>query len=180
MKDCEHLTDKQERYAQYLAAGMESQAAAKKAGYSNSFAKVAGFRMKKKPSVAKALASIQAEGRKMAAYDLTRAMEESAEVMELAKLHKHPTAFFFAVRHRAHLSGLLVDEIHLKTENLDLKGALAEARGRVINVTPGQETHLLASYRAAIAASVPSTENGMYCPYCPHCQGPASSGQTRM
>ena len=110
----------------------------------------------------------------MAAYDLTRAMAEAQDVIEFAKLHKHPTAFFFAVRHRAHLSGLLVDEIHLKTENLDLKGALAEARGRVLlNITPGQETHLLASYRAAVAASVPSTENGTYCPHCPHCQDSA-------
>jgi phage terminase small subunit len=133
MKNSEHLTDKQERYAQYLAAGMESQAAARKAGYSDSFARVAAFRMKKKPAVAKALASIQAEGRKMAVYDLAKAMQEAAEVIEFAKQHKHPTAYFFAVRHRAHLSGLLVDKIQLEA-TVDLKGALIEARGRVFTI----------------------------------------------
>lgn len=130
MKDLEHLTDKQERYAQYLAAGMESQAAAKKAGYSDSFAKVAGFRMKHKPSVAKAIDAIRDEGRKLAVYDLAKAMAEAAEVIEFAKQHKHPTAYFFAVRHRAHLSGLLVDKIQLEA-SVDLKGALIEARTRV-------------------------------------------------
>ena len=70
----------------------------------------------------------------MAAYDLNRAMEESAEVIAFAKQHKHPTAFFFAVRHRAHLSGLLVDRIELTS--VDLAGALAKAEKRVIDVTP--------------------------------------------
>lgn len=115
MKDPERLTDRQERYTQHLAAGMDSQAAAKKAGYSDSFAKVAGFRMKHKPSVAKAIDAIRDEGRKLAVYDLAKAMEESLGVIEFAKLHKHPTAYFFAVRHRAHLSGLLIDKIQLET-----------------------------------------------------------------
>ena len=157
MKDSEHLTDKQERYAQYLAAGMESQAAAKKAGYSNSFARVAAFRMKHKPSVARAIESIQAEGRKMAVYDLAKAMQEAVDVIEFAKLHKHPTAYFFAVRHRAHLSGLLVDKIQLETV-VDLKGALIEARTRTfgpIDITPGQK-HALAS----VSAPATITANG--------------------
>lgn len=145
MKDCERLTDKQERYAQYLAAGMESQAAAKKAGYSDSFAKVAAFRMKHKPSVAKAIDAIRDEGRKLAVYDLAKAMDEAAEVIEFAKQHRHPTAYFFAVRHRAHLSGLLVDKIQLET-TVELKGALIEARTRAF---------------------------GGYCPHCPHCQDSA-------
>ena len=134
MKDSERLTDKQERYAQYLAAGMESQAAAKKAGYSDSFARVAAFRMKHKPSVAKAIDAIQAEGRKLAVYDLAKAMDEAADVIAFAKQHKHPTAYFFAVRHRAHLSGLLIDRVEIAT--VDLTGALARAEQRVLNQTP--------------------------------------------
>ena len=71
----------------------------------------------------------------MAVYDLTVAMKEAEEVIAFAKQHKHPTAYFFAVRHRAHLSGLLVDRIEVAT--VDLTGALARAEQRVLDVTPG-------------------------------------------
>ena len=90
--------------------------------------------MKKNPAVASAIESIQAEGRKAAVYDLAVAMKEANEVIEFAKKHKHPTAYFFAVRHRAHLSGLLVDRFEIAT--VDLTGALSRAEQRVLN-TPG-------------------------------------------
>jgi hypothetical protein len=64
--------------------------------------------------------------RKLAVYDLAKAMQEAAEVIEFAKQHKPPTAYFFPVRHRAHLSGLLVDKIQLEA-TVDLSGALARA-----------------------------------------------------
>ena len=70
----------------------------------------------------------------MAVYDLAVAMKEAEEVIEFAKAHKHPTAYFFAVRHRAHLSGLLVDRIEVAT--VDLTGALARAEKRVLDVMP--------------------------------------------
>jgi hypothetical protein len=86
------------------------------------------------PAVASALESIQAEGRKAAVYDLTVAMKEANEVIEFAKRYKHPTAYFFAVRHRAHLSGLLIDRIEIAT--VDLTAALARAEKRVLDVSP--------------------------------------------
>ncbi len=133
MDDPDDLTDKQRAYVQHVASGMASRQAALAAGYSESFSRVAAHRLGKIPSVVRAKASIQAEGRKLAVYDLAKAMEEAKEVIEFAKLHKHPTAYFFAVRHRAHLSGLLVDKIQLEA-TVDLKGALIEARGRVFTI----------------------------------------------
>ena len=119
----------------------------------DSYARVIGHRLRKKPVVLEMLKAIQSKGMEIAAYDLAKAMDEAADVIEFAKLHKHPTAYFFAVRHRAHLSGLLVDEIHLKTENLDMRSALSEARTRVIGVISG------------------------FCPHCQHCQESAMHRQ---
>ena len=59
--------------------------------------------MKKKPSVAKAIDTIRAEGRKLAVYDLARAMAEAEEVIIFAKANKNATAYFKAVEHRAKL-----------------------------------------------------------------------------
>jgi hypothetical protein len=174
MDDTDDLTDKQRRIVQRVAAGENWRTAAKAEGCTDSYARVIGHRLRKKPVVLEMLKSIRAEGSKMAAYDLARAMQEAQDVIDFAKLHKHPTAFFFAVRHRAHLSGLLVDEIHLKTENLDLKGALLEARTRTfgpIDITPGQRNTPLSARQALPDArgTEPDTDSS----------GSAGSGQDR-
>jgi len=109
----EYLTGKQRKYVQHIATGMESRAAARTAGYSESFSRVAAFRFGKKPAVAAAIAAIRAEGMKAAVYDLTRAMEEAAEVIEFAKKNRNAMAYFKAVQHRAALSGLLIDRLEL-------------------------------------------------------------------
>ena len=134
----EALTDRQRRIIQRVAAGADWRAAAKAEGCTDSYARVIGHRLRKKPVMVKMLEAIQSKGREIAAYDLAKAMQEAAEVIEFAKRHKHPTAYFFAVRHRAHLSGLLVDRIQVETV-VDLKGALIEARTRTfgpIDITP--------------------------------------------
>ena len=157
----EQLTDKHRRIVQRVAAGEDWRVAAKAEGCTDSYSRVIGHRLRKNPVVVKMLEAIRAEGRKMAAYDLTRAMAEAAEVIEFAKLHKHPTAYFFAVRHRAHLSGLLIDKIQLET-TVDLKGALLEARTRTfgpIDITPGQTLALASATLTTGAASADSTPN---------------------
>lgn len=133
MKDGDHIPDRQRRIIQRVARGEDWRAAAMAEGCSDTYSRVIRTRMMKNPEVAKAIEAIRAEGRTAAAYDLARAMQEAQEVIEFAKQHKHPTAYFFAVRHRAHLSGLLVDKIQLEA-TVDLKGALTEARSRVITV----------------------------------------------
>ncbi len=169
------LTDKHRRIVQRVAAGEDWRVAAKAEGCTDSYSRVIGHRLRKNPVVVKMLEAIQSKGREIAAYDLAKAMTEAQEVIDFAKLHKHPTAFFFAVRHRAHLSGLLVDEIHLKTENLDLKGALAEARHRTfgppINITSGQRNTPLSAQQALPDArgTEPDTDSS----------GSAGSGQDR-
>src|SRR5438874_403124 len=107
--DTERLTERMRRYVQHVASGKDSVIAAKLAGFSDSYAKVAGHRLMNNPIVAKAIESVRTEGRKMAAYDLAKAMAESEQVIEFAKAHKNPMAYFKAVEHRAKLSGLLIE-----------------------------------------------------------------------
>jgi DNA-binding CsgD family transcriptional regulator len=131
MENTDHLTDKQRRYVERLASGLPSRDAARAAGYSDSYAMVAAHRLKKKPSVAKALEAIRDEGRKLAVYDLARAMEEAQEVIDFAKKNKNAMAYFKAVQHRADLSGLLIDRVEAVV--VDLRGSLEAAKTRVLN-----------------------------------------------
>lgn len=134
MEDTDRLTERQWRYVQRVASGMASIPAATAAGYSPSFTKVSASRLLKKPSVAKALDRVRTEGRTLAAYDLARAMAEAQEVIVFAKQHKNAMAYCKAVELRARLSGLLVERVEVFTA--DLKGALALAQSRVIEVSP--------------------------------------------
>ena len=88
----EQLTDKQRRYVENIARGLDSRTAAKSAGYSDSFSKVAAHRLGKKPAVAQAVERIRAEGMKIAVYDLATAMAEAEAVCAFAKLHKNAMA----------------------------------------------------------------------------------------
>jgi Terminase small subunit len=132
MKDPEHLTDQQHKYVQHLAAGMGSRAAARAAGYSDSYAKVAAHRLQKKPAVAAAIEEIRKKGCEMAAYDLSRAMAEAQEVITFAKQNKNSMAYCKAVELRAKLSGLLIDRVEAVV--VDLRGALEQAKTRVLTV----------------------------------------------
>jgi hypothetical protein len=137
MDDIDKLTDKQARIIQRVAHGETWPTAAKAQRCSASYARVIRTRMKKNPAVIKALEAIRAEGRTLAAYDFARAMQEAQEVIDFAKLNKNAMAYFKAVEHRAKLNGLLIDKVEVVT--VDLKGALTEARSRVlttVDITP--------------------------------------------
>lgn len=134
MENTEHLTDQQRKYVQHLTAGMPSRAAAKAAGYSDSYAMVAAHRLGKKPTVVAAIARIREEGMKMACYDLAAAMAEADEAARFARLHKNSMANVKACELRARLSGLLIDRLEL-VPPVDLKSALEQAKRRVVDIT---------------------------------------------
>lgn len=157
MDDHEHLTEKQRRYVEHVAAGMDSRAAALKAGYSPSFAKVAAHRLGKKLAVAQAIASIRSEGRTMAVYDLATAMREADDVCAFAKQHKNAMAYCKATELRAKLSGLLIERVEVVS--VDLSGSLARAAHRVLQHNPAL-TQLL---QAEAQADQPAGDNFRYC-----------------
>jgi hypothetical protein len=137
--DHEHLTDKQCRYAENIATGMDSRAAARSDGYSESFSKVVAHRFRANPAIVKAVEDIRKKGRDMAAYGLVEAMEEAEDVCAFAKLHKNAMAYCKATELRAKLSGLLIDRVEIMP--IDLRGALLAAQSRVltaIDITPRQ------------------------------------------
>jgi phage terminase small subunit len=133
MNNGDHLTDRQREYVQHLARGLDSRVAARSAGYSESFSKVASHRLGKKTAVAQAIESIRAEGMKIAVYDLATAMREAEAVCAFAKLHKNAMAYCKGTELRAKLSGLLIDRVEVV--EVDLRGALARAEARVVNAT---------------------------------------------
>jgi hypothetical protein len=135
MKDCERLTDKQAQYVRHLASGKPSRDAAKAAGYSDSYARVATHRLMKKPTVAQAIERIRVEGMKMAAYGVVEAMKEADDAAAFARANKNSMALVKACELRAKLSGLLIDRI--ETVTVDLTSALARAEARVFNVATG-------------------------------------------
>ena len=128
------LTGRQKKFVQALAEGKTAEVAATEAGFSPSYAQKAATKIRKRPAVQQALGQVQAAARELAAYDLATAMQESLEVIAFAREHKNAMAYFKAVEHRAKLSGLLIERIHV--EKVDIGAALAEARARIVNVTP--------------------------------------------
>jgi hypothetical protein len=114
--------------------------------------------MQWKPAVAAVIESIRAAGRAAAAYALVVATRETQDVINFAKLNKN-AAYFKVVEHCAKLSGLLIDKIEVVT--VDLKGALEEARSRVVDVrtiTPGQKLALASVTTVLVPANI--TANG--------------------
>jgi hypothetical protein len=126
------LSDKLQRFIELRVRGMDKKPAALAAGYSESYSNVAG-RLEKNPTVREAIDAIRQKGCEMAAYDLTKAMEEAQEVIEYAKQVKSAMAYVRAVELRARLAGLLIEQIHLKHQEVDLRSALEAARVRMIN-----------------------------------------------
>lgn len=133
-KNAKPLTERQEKYVRALASGMPSQEAALQAGFTRSYARVAATRLLAVPAVRTAIDEIKAEARKMAVYDLARAMAEAKEAIEFAKANKNAMAYAKLVEHRARLSGLLIERIHIET--VDVRGALEEARARIRIINP--------------------------------------------
>lgn len=133
--------DRQRKLIEGAARGLSPQEAARSAGFSASYARKAS-RLLKQPMIAKAIEAIRAEGRTIAAYGLVEAMKEVESAASFARVNKNSMALVKACELRAKLSGLLIDEIHLKTESLDLRGAIEEGRRRVgwITVSPRQES----------------------------------------
>ena len=124
------LNDRQERFIKSCASGANTTQGALAAGYSPTYSKAAGQKLARNPEIRAAIDAIRAEGRQVAAYDLAQAMQESLEVIQFAKGTKNAMAYFKAVEHRAKLSGLLIEQIHLKAEVVDIREALEDAKAR--------------------------------------------------
>jgi hypothetical protein len=85
----------------------------------------------KHPSIAAAVAAIRAEARSRAAYSADIAMQEAEQAAQFAIEKKNPMALIKARELKMKLAGFLKE--HIQIENIDLKGALEQARLRILN-----------------------------------------------
>ena len=120
-----------ELYIQHLASGMASYPAAKSAGYSDAYSKVAATRLGKLPAVKAAVNGIQLEGRKMASYELSQALTDCDNAAAFAMKHKNSMALVKARELKSKLAGLLIERVEQVT--VDLTAALAEAKSRALS-----------------------------------------------
>lgn len=138
MKDQDRLTDHQRRYAANIVRGMDSRQAAESAGYSESYAKVIGHRLKQHPAVKQAIQTAHAELREKAMYDVEQAVQEIDKAVVFGYTQKNPMSVAKLLELKAKLYGLLIDRF--QEVPVDLKGALEAAQRRVlstIDITPG-------------------------------------------
>ena len=132
------LTEKQRRYVQYVASGMDSKAAAKAAGYSDSFAKVAHYRLQKKPAVASAIEAILSDARREAKYTLLEHVKELDWAIAGSAAKDNWMAVAKNVENKGRCFGFYVDRVAI-VPDIQLRDALLEARGRVfglLDITP--------------------------------------------
>jgi phage terminase small subunit len=130
MDTVDPLNDRQRKFAEGVACGLTVQQAARQAGFSPSYSRKSS-KLLKHPGVSALVATIREQGRTLAAYDLAQAMAQAQKGIDLAEKHKNPMAFIKGCELRAKLSGLLIERT--QEVPVDLRGALEEARLRIIN-----------------------------------------------
>jgi hypothetical protein len=127
------LTARQRKYIEAVGSGQDSVSAALSAGYGKAYAQAAASRIGKIPAVAKALESIRAEFRSRTLYDLEAAVSEIDRALSFAYSKGNPMSVAKLLELKSKLHGLLIERLHIREEIIDLRGALDQARTRVIS-----------------------------------------------
>lgn len=115
-------------YLRYRQAGKTQKDAAKAANVSIAKAK----RAEKHPDGQRYLAEIAENARIAGHYELKDAVKEVDKAILFAYECEHPAAIAKLLEHKSKLYGLLVEKIDVKTTYIDLKGALEQAKERVL------------------------------------------------
>ena len=89
-------------------------------------------RLLKSPVIAKAVAEIRSDARREAVYTLLEAVKEIDKAVLFAYAQKNSMAIAKLLESKGKLFGLYVDRY--QEVPVDLRGALAEARGRVLTM----------------------------------------------
>jgi hypothetical protein len=128
----DELTERQAYFVAELAKGVSAPEAARRAGYSTSYAKKASAELLEKPAVKAAVAAIR--GRINAEAEITAKSMQDAILadMDWAREKGNPMAVMKGHEMRAKLGGLMSDRLNIDVNNrFDLVGAIDEARARV-------------------------------------------------
>jgi phage terminase small subunit len=131
------LNAKQRAWIDAHVKGMSDKDAALAAGYSEATARTHAYRLRHHPLVKAELAKIEERLRERTAYDCAAAFAEQGRLMELAIEAGQLNAAVKASEARARLHGLLIDRSKQEiafANTPDLRQALEDARGRVVDV----------------------------------------------
>lgn len=115
-------------YLRYRQAGKTQKDAAKAANVSIAKAK----RAEKHPDGQRYLAEVAENARIEGHYGLVEAVKEVDKAISFAYDKENPNAIAKLLEHKSKLYGLLVEKVDIKTTYIDLKGALEQAKERVL------------------------------------------------
>ena len=90
------------------------------------------YRAEKHPDGAKFLAEIAENARIAGQYGVKEAVQEVDKAISFAYEQENPNAIAKLLEHKSKLFGLLVEKIDVTTTYIDLKGALDQAKERVL------------------------------------------------
>jgi phage terminase small subunit len=127
------LTPKQRRFIAAYQTGVSATQAAIDAGYSPKSAKHAAHALLHDNKAVKGeLQRIGDKLAKAAEYSGQKCMAELDEALQFARDTKQANAFVKAVELRARLANLLREKVDITVERVDVSGALAEAKARLL------------------------------------------------
>jgi hypothetical protein len=129
------LNPRQRKFIEGLARGLTAQQAARNAGFSISYSRKAS-RLLKIPAVAQALESIRSEARAEAVYGIREHVQELDRAILAAYASKAWMAVSRLLQSKGECYGFYVHRI--QEVPIDLRGALEQARLRIININPPQ------------------------------------------
>lgn len=133
------LTARQQLFVAAYLTGLSASGAARRAGFSESYAHAAPKSLLKHPTVAAEIRAAQATLRAHAMYDAQSLVEECDRLQQFAIEKNNPMAAVKALELKAKGLGLLTEKIEVKA-GVSIGAALAEAKARasarVVNAPP--------------------------------------------
>lgn len=128
------LTSRQTSFVTGVLSGLSDHAAAQQAGYGVEYARKAGTKIRRAPLVKQAIEREQTQLRQKAKYDVEQAVVEIDKAIAFGYEKSNPMSVAKLIELKMRLYGLWIERF--QEVPTDLRGALEEARHRVIDVTP--------------------------------------------
>ena len=119
-------------YVKLIQSGMPRYEAAIKAGFNEYTAQKAKTRIEHLPAVQKLMELAHINAQLEGQYGLHQAVKEVDKAITFAYDNRNPNAIAKLLEHKSKLFGLLIERIDVKTTYIDLKGALEDAKNRVL------------------------------------------------
>ena len=125
------LTARQSRFVNAYMTGISAAEAARQAGYGPGYSAKAAKYLLQHPSIAAAIQEVQVTLQSKTLFDAEALVKECDELIRFGREKNNPMSCVKALELKARAHGLLTDRLELAAP-VDLRGALHEARSRVV------------------------------------------------